>query len=476
MKWGWLLGAAALAGYLIARHRALDRLLLAAGWAAVAAAVAIGAGLVELPNVEQLLVDAGDALGEWTYLLVAAIMFIETGAFVGLVAPGETTVIIGGVIAGQGEISLLVLIAVTWTACVCGDAASFWLGRRLGRGFIERHGPRLRITPDRLRRVDEFFERRGGAAILVGRFIGFVRPIAPFLAGSARMPWRRFLPYDVLGAGLWSATFCVLGYVFWRSFDRLVEYVSRGAFAFGTVVVVIAGLVWLARNRPGLFRKLADRLTPGELGLELTTTLALLAVGAFAFFFIGAEVGDGGAVGIDRMAADAAEGLRTPGLVDLASVLTDLGSLPVVALVALVTALWATGQGRWLDGFAVAFAMTLSIVLVYVAKAAYDRPRPEDRLVDAANFAYPSGHSLYAVGLAACAVVLVRGGMGWAKRFAAVGVALGIAALVGVTRVYLGVHYLTDVLGGFAAGVAIWSAVGALAVVGGHVRHNEVRR
>jgi undecaprenyl-diphosphatase len=255
-----------------------------------------------------------------------------------------------------------------------------------------------------------------------------------------------------------------------------VEYVSRGAFAFGTVVVVIAGLVWLARNRPGLFRTLADRLTPGELRLELTTMLALLAVGAFAFFFVGAEVGDGGAVGIDRMAADAAERLRTPALVDLGSVLTDVGSLPVVAFVALVTALWATGQGRWLDGLAVALAMTLSIIVVYVAKAAYDRPRPADGLVNATNFAYPSGHSLYAVGLVACAVVLVRGGMGWARRFAAVGVAMGIAALVGVTRVYLGVHYLTDVLGGFAAGVAIWSVVGALAVVGGHVRHNEVRR
>jgi undecaprenyl-diphosphatase len=476
MKWGWLLGAVALAGYLLARHRRLDRVILVPGWAAVAVAVAIGLGLIELPNVEELLMDAGATLGPWTYLVVGVIMFLETGAFVGLITPGETAVIVGGVIAGQGRVSLLVLIAVAWAAAVCGDSTSFWLGRRLGRSFIERHGPRFRITEDKLRRVDAFFERRGGVAILVGRFIGFVRPIAPFLAGASKLPWRRFLPYDVLGAGLWAATFCVLGYVFWRSFDMLVEYVSRGAFAFGTVVVVVAVIVWLARNRPGLLRPDVNRLTPGDLGLELTTMLALLAVGAFAFVFIGVEVGDGGAVGIDSMAADVASEARSAALVDVAAVVTDLGSLPVVALAAIVTALWATGRGRWVDGLALALGMTLSIVLVHAAKAAYGRPRPDDRLVDVAGFAYPSGHSLYAVGLVACAIVLLRGGSGWAKRFAAATVAAAIVALVGATRIYLGVHYLSDVLGGFAAGVAIWSAMGALALVGGHVRHNEVRR
>ena len=64
--------------------------------------------------------------------------------------------------------------------------------------------------------------------IIVGRFLGFVRPLMPFISGASRMPLRRFLPYDVLAAGLWSITFCVLGFLFWRSIDRLTTYVSRG--------------------------------------------------------------------------------------------------------------------------------------------------------------------------------------------------------------------------------------------------------
>jgi len=476
MKWSWLLGAAALAGYLVARHRRLDRALQIAGWIAVAAAVVVGTGLVELPDFEEVLKDAGTALGRWTYLLVGVTMFLETGAFVGLLAPGETTVIVGGVIAGQGEISLAILVAVAWTAAVCGDVTSYWLGRRLGRDFLIRHGRRVRITPERLERVEAFYDRHGGATIVVGRFIGFVRPIAPFLAGAAKFPWRRFLPYDILGAGAWAATFSVLGYVFWRSFDQLTAYVSRGLVAFGTVVVVIAALVWLHRNRPGLLQPVVNRLTPGNLGLELTTMLALGVVGSFAFVAIGMEVGDGGAAGIDEAAGDVAMETRMAALVDVAKVVTDVGSLPVTALVVVATMLWAALRGRRVDALAVAGGMLASIVIVQVAKAAYERPRPPGPLVDTVNFAYPSGHSVYVVAYVACATVLVRGGMGWARRFAAIGVAIGIVAVVGATRVYLAAHYLTDVLGGIAAGVAIWAAVGALADVGGHVRHNEARR
>jgi len=519
VKWSWLVGALALAAFLVIRRRELGRWTELAGWAVVAIAALIGAGAVPLPNLETLLRNAGDALGSWTYLLVGVLAFLETGAFVGFVAPGETTVIVGGVVAGQGQISLFVLIAITWACAVAGDLTSFSLGHRLGREWLLRHGQRLRITEERLQTVEGFFDRHGGATILVGRFIGFVRPLAPFLAGAARMPLRRFLPYDVLGAGAWTATFTTLGYVFWRSFDKLTSYVSKGLFAFGTVVVVVGGLVWLVRlrrhpqerarvqawldarrDRPGwrlvvriagpLWRmvgrpaaSVADmaasfglaRFRPGALGLELTTLLALFAVGAFTFFFVGDFAFDAGTPDIDRMAADVAESLRTEPLVQMAEVVTWAGSLPVVATVVAATAIWAAVRRRWIDAGALVGGMVLSVVLVHVAKAAYDRTRPLGALVHADESAYPSGHTAYAVALVACATVLVGAGVGWAGRFAAVTVAAALVVVVAATRVYLGVHYLTDVIGGAALGIAIWALVGSVAVVAGYVRQNDGR-
>ena len=165
----------------------------------IAGLVVHGTGLVALPNFEKLIVDLGTSLGSWTYLLVGAMAFAETGAFLGFVAPGEVTVIVGGVVAGQGQIDVVALIGLVWACCVAGDMTSFYLGRRLGRGFLEHHGRRVQITPERLDKVEDFFKRRGGLTILVGRFIGFVRPLAPFLAGSTNMPFRRFAAFDVLG-------------------------------------------------------------------------------------------------------------------------------------------------------------------------------------------------------------------------------------------------------------------------------------
>ena len=142
--------------------------------------------------------------------------FLETGAFVGLIAPGETVVIVGGLVAGQGEINIIILIGLVWVCAVAGDTTSFLLGRRLGREFILKHGHRVRITETRLEQVEGFLHRHGGATILFGRFLGLVRALAPFVAGASRLPVRRFLPYDIVAAGAWATTFCLLGYIFWQ--------------------------------------------------------------------------------------------------------------------------------------------------------------------------------------------------------------------------------------------------------------------
>ncbi len=215
---------------------------VAGGILVVAGLGVYGAGVVDPPNVEELLLDIGDTFGKWAYILVGALAFLETGAFIGLVAPGETAVIAGGVFAGQGNLELGVLLALVWVACVAGDSVSFWLGRKLGRGFLIRHGPKVKITEARLTQVEAFFERRGGVTILIGRFIGIVRALAPFVAGASRMSYARFLPYDIVGSGLWAATFVLLGYFSWRNIDKAAEIASRGTLALGTGVTLAIGL------------------------------------------------------------------------------------------------------------------------------------------------------------------------------------------------------------------------------------------
>jgi membrane protein DedA with SNARE-associated domain len=224
------------------------RAALAAAVVLAAAAFALTAtGTVALPDWEAILTDVSDALGVWTYGLVGALAFLETGAFVGLVAPGETAVVLGGVVAADGAVSLPLMVGVVWLAAAAGDLASFALGRRLGRPFLVARGPRLGVTPDRLARVDGFFDRHGPKAILVGRFVGIVRAVAPFLAGASELRLRAFLPWSLLGTGAWAATFTLVGFVFHRSFSAAAELVTRGALGLAVVAALV--LAWRAHRR-----------------------------------------------------------------------------------------------------------------------------------------------------------------------------------------------------------------------------------
>ncbi|MDQ5834555.1 MAG: DedA family protein [Actinomycetota bacterium] len=149
--------------------------LLLVGATLAAAFAAFVTGFVQLPDLEAVLTDVSSTLGTWTYALVAGLAFLETGAFVGLVAPGETAIALGGVVAAEGDVELALMLPIAWVAAALGDLASFWLGTRLGRRFLVAHGPRLGVTAPRLERVEGFFARHGPKAILLGRFIGIVR-------------------------------------------------------------------------------------------------------------------------------------------------------------------------------------------------------------------------------------------------------------------------------------------------------------
>jgi undecaprenyl-diphosphatase len=480
--------AAAFLAYLLVRRKRVSgegRVLLLL---LVAALTVHGTGLVKLPNFEQLIVDIAEGLGHWTYLLVGAMAFAETGAFLGFVAPGEVTVIVGGVVAGQGQIDVIALIAIVWVAAVLGDVTSYVIGGRLGREFLVKHGARVKITHERLEKVEDFFRRRGGLTILVGRFIGLVRPIAPFLAGSSKMPFGRFIAFDILAAGAWSTTFVLLGYVFWHSFDQVTAIAKKGALAFGAAVCLGVAVVWLVRHRVEVRDRILatragravagpvsffwNRITPGELGLELTSLLAVAAVGSFAFVGYLIVLQDVVTTPGDVRAFDIAGGLRSGGLIDVAKAVTWLGAAPVTWTLTSLVALALAVRGRWLEAIVLVLGLSLTIVGVHVAKGAMDRPRPDHPLVGTAGASYPSGHAAYAVAWVAVAVAISRAAP-VLRRFAVPIVAIAIAVAVGLTRIYLRAHYLSDVLGGAGLAAMCFALCAAVALVVDFVRHNE---
>jgi membrane protein DedA with SNARE-associated domain len=467
--------------------------------ALVAAVVAIVVVLVatgvpsKLPEPKTVIEDIALALGAWTYALVGLLAFLETGAFVGLVAPGETVVIAGGVVAGQGEIDLLPLIGLVWTCAVLGDTTSFFIGGKLGRGFLERHGPKVRITHDRLRQVDGYFASHGGKTILIGRFIGLVRALAPFIAGSSGLAYGRFIPFSIIGCGLWATVFCVLGYVFWESFDQVTAIAGQAAFAFGVTVAVILGGVWVYRRlrRPEQRRRVvlwldslpltrplvaaARALPPIGLSFELATSLAVAGVGAYVFVLYTMMLSaDPGPTPFDVGSLEMARDLYSESGVDVAKALTTLGSLPAAIVVVLGGGAVLARRGRLNDALALAAGLAIVYAAVHLTKAGVDRDRPSIPLVDTAKSSFPSGHAAYSTAWVVVAVALSRA-LGLTRRAAVVLGAVGIAAVVGATRIYLRVHYWSDVAGGWALGFAVFGLLASGLLFVSLMRQNASR-
>jgi len=497
---------------LVREHRGMA--VLAAIAAVVAVLYATGA-MPDFPDVESLIEDVATALGAWTYLLVGVLAYLETAAFIGLVAPGESVVIVGGVIAGQGEISLVVLIGIVWTAAVLGDTTSFFVGRRLGRGFLLRHGPKVKIDEGRLEQVESYFERHGGKTILIGRFIGLVRALAPFVAGSSGLAYRRFFPFSVIGCGLWATVFCVLGYVFYESFDKVANVAGKATFGFGVTVVLIVGGIaayrrlrkpeerrkaveWMERRpllrpllaalRPLRDRVLApfwrvfgpqvrfvgNRVTPGDLGLELTSTLAVAGVGFYVFTVYAVTLSsDTSTTPADRELLDLANQINVnETLTDVVKIVTDLGAFPTVAALTIAVSILLAARRHWIELGALVAGAVLVYVAVQLAKAGIDRPRPEEPLVEADGQSYPSGHAAYATVWVACAVVVSRVVPGIASRAALIGGSLVIATAIGLSRLYLRVHYWSDVAGGWGLGAGVFGLCAVIGLVVAYLRHN----
>jgi len=149
--------------------------------------------------------------GWYSYALLSAIVFAETGLLVGFVLPGDSLLFTIGVVCGAGQLDMKLMIVLLICSCMIGD----WLGYLIGRGT----GPAIFSRPDsrffrreHLQRTHAFYERHGGKTIIYAKFVPIIRTFAPFVAGIARMPYGRFLPFDIIGGTGWVISMTLMGY------------------------------------------------------------------------------------------------------------------------------------------------------------------------------------------------------------------------------------------------------------------------
>lgn len=184
-------------------------------------------------------------------LVVAAIVFAESGLLIGFFLPGDTLLFSAGLLASQGALSLPWLLAAVTIAAVVGDNVGYSIGRRAGPRIFKKEDGIL-FHKDHLMRAEKFYEKHGGKTVTIARFVPVVRTFAPVVAGAGKMPRRRFMAYNVVGAFAWVWSMSLLGYWLGGKMPWLEDYID---IILISVVVLSIGISFVHVMREPKARK-----------------------------------------------------------------------------------------------------------------------------------------------------------------------------------------------------------------------------
>lgn len=193
--------------------------------------------LHRLYNVQDLVRSGGT-------LLVCAVVFVETGLFVGFFLPGDSLLVTAGVLAGAGQLTLAWLLVPVSLCAIAGDQLGYFIGRKAGANLYRREDSRF-FKKKHIERAHEFYEKHGAAAIIMARFVPIVRTFCPPVAGAAQMRYARYLLFDIFGGFLWVFGMVLAGYTLGKKIPNVqsrIHWVIAGVIILSLIPAVIEAL------------------------------------------------------------------------------------------------------------------------------------------------------------------------------------------------------------------------------------------
>ncbi len=442
------------------------------------------------------LVKATEGFGLWGYLLAFSVAFLESLAIVGGFIPGSTAIVLLGFMCSRGYLNIYVLMSVTVLGAVLGDSVSYWLGSK-GTHLFKNENRFLKAR--HLDMGQNFFERHGNKSIFLGRFIGIIRPMIPFAAGLSRMNYKVFIFWNVLSGVVWGVSHIYIGYFFGSAF-KLIEASSSRISVILLILAVFVVLFWLLAKAFTPSMLFIGRIFQSNIDAFLATgaakkfiasfpgvsifigrrfekqgfsgwplTMMALTASAFIALFIFLTYGvlDADPVtALDERVALFLVFFRDAWLIKIFLWITLLGKLRIVLLASLALIscmlIWNRRHMMWpfiaMMGFCEGIVLTLRDI--------FDRPRPVGEIpaILERTYSFPSEYAALAVmlyGFIAYFIVhiLLKG----RPRLSiwTIFAAFMLVALIGFSRLYLGVNYFSDVLGGYLiGGICLLTGIG----------------
>lgn len=433
--------------------------------------------------IQEMLAWIG-ANPHWAYLLIFGVAMFESLALVGMLVPGAVMMVGAGPPIAAGVLSFWPVMGWAVAGAIVGDGVSYWLGHHY-RERLKDMWPFSRY-PDSMARGEKFFREYGGKSVAFGRFVGPVRAVIPVVAGMMGMEPKKFYLANVLSALAWAPAYIVPGIVLGASLELASEATARlGILALALILTLwlvgwgvhrlflfyspragrwVQGLLNWANVHPRLgeiARALADPHHPDARALASLAGFLLLGALAFALM-MGVAIAEAPDWPLNQMVLNLALSLHTPSASHLMAALSRLGDLAVILPLGSAVLVWllARGQrrqaGYWLA--ALAFGLLAAPLLKWLLQV----PRPDIGLAGLSPWAFPSSHVLRATVVYGFLAVCLAGAGGMAQswRWLPYATAALLITAVTIARLYFGVHWLTDVLGGLGLGLVWVAALG----------------
>lgn len=428
------------------------------------------------------------SLGLWSYWIIGMASTLEAFFVTGIVMPGTLVVDLGGVLVERGVLDFLDLVWFVAIGSFIGGQLSYWVGVR-GAASLKRHVD-IEKAPAYLK-AKRLFARHGGLALVIGRFFGPVAGLVPFAAALSGMPRKRFTLWNLFGAFPYALAHVSLGYFLGDAFFKMGPFLGR-VMLFGLIVLLAVALLWYLTVRitrmlpfalsvansmlkaagenpdmrrwitrhPRLSRLLFNRVDTSHF-FGLTATLLSAAFLYILFIWVGTVFDflmTDAIRQIDMRLANLIHAFWTPELLRIFTLITTLGGarVIVVLLVGFLIALWLWKRVDLMLGLAV--AIIGNKLMVGFLKNLFDRPRPEFAYFKETSGSFPSGHAAASVAFYGMVFYII-----WRLRLLrplpALGLAVTMAFAIGLSRIYLIEHYLSDVLNGYLVG-GLWLVIG----------------
>ena len=419
----------------------------------------------------------------WAIALVFLIAFGEALLIIGLFVPSTAVLVGAGMLVGTGHLEFWPVFVATTIGAILGDQLSYWAGRLFGeqlKGFWP-----LNRYPALVKRGEDFVRLHGGKSIAIGRFVPGVKAVIPGVVGMFGMGQVYFASINVSSGIFWAACHIFPGMLLGQGLALAGELSGRLVIVLLVLLVLLAIAGWLIRLFVGglgpwiergqrrvsdwagqrssrVWKRFGAVISPEHPGSLAIIVFAAFSVTALiAFLHLMSRVfGHSTFADMDLSIHNMMQELRNAPADEIMTSITMMGDGIVMIAVALVMIIWLLWRRAYQAALAVFLTVLAARIFVPLMKTWLQRPRPVELTGLSEAFSFPSGHTTFAtVTLGVLAVLASHGLKNWGKAvvFATAGI---VVIAIAYSRIYLGVHWMTDVLGGFLFGAAMIAAFG----------------